>query len=497
MIVKKDQDEIQNFLVDAANVKGFCDAVYFPENENDVIEIFKIAGEQNLKITISGNGTGLTGARVPKGGIVISTEKLNKILEINSKEKFAIVQPGVLLKNFQEEVEKLNLFYPPDPTERNCFIGANVATNASGAKTFKYGATRNFVTGLTIILANGKVLNLSRGEFKFQNSVLNLDLTDNLNLEFSLPKIKIPIVKNAAGYFIKEDMDLIDLFIGSEGTLGFISEIKLKLIDLPEKILSAVIFFDEENNAFQFINEAREISYTTRKANKINIDARALEFFDFNSLKLLKEDYPQIPENANAAVWFEQEINSENEEFIFEKLIELIQKYNANENEAWFASNKNELEKFKDFRHAISWKVSEFVAQKNITKVGTDIAIPDSGFIDFYFYLKNIAEQNNFDYVIYGHFGNSHYHLNLLPKNQDEHKFAKEIYKQICAEAVKSGGTISAEHGIGKLKTEYFKLMYSENEIRKMAKLKLQFDPKGILGIGNIFEEEVLLKARS
>jgi len=492
MIVKKNQDEIQNFLVDAANVKGFCDAVYFPENENDVIEIFKIADEQNLQITISGNGTGLTGARVPKGGIVISTEKLNKILEINFEEKFAVVQPGVLLKDFQEEVEKLNLFYPPDPTERNCFIGANVATNASGAKTFKYGATRNFVIGLKIILTSGKILNLSRGEIKFQNSKLNLNLDLNHNLNLTLPRIKIPEVKNAAGYFIKENMDLIDLFIGSEGTLGFISEIKLKLIELPENILSAVIFFDDENNALQFINEAREISYTTRKANKINIDARALEFFDFNSLKFLKEDYPQIPENSKAAVWFEQEIDSQSEEIIFEKLIELIQKYFADEEKAWFASNKNELEKFKDFRHAISWKVSDYISRKNITKVGTDIAVPDSEFIDFYFYLKNIAEKNNFDYVIYGHFGNSHYHLNLLPKNFDEHKFAKEIYKQICAEAVKLGGTISAEHGIGKLKTEYFKLMYSENEIKEMAKLKLQFDPKGILGIGNIFDEKYL-----
>ena len=124
MIVKTSQDEIQNYLVDAANVKGFCEAVYIPESTDDIKAIIKKANNEKLKVTVSGNGTGLTGGRVPQGGIVISMEKLNKIAEINTKEKYAVVQPGVILKDFQDAVEAMNLFYPPDPTERNCFVGA-------------------------------------------------------------------------------------------------------------------------------------------------------------------------------------------------------------------------------------------------------------------------------------------------------------------------------------------------------------------------------------
>ena len=143
MIIKTSPDEIQNYLSDASNLKGKCDAVCFPENEMDVTDILKEANAKKIRVTISGNGTGLTGARVPQGGIVISTEKMNRIIEINENEKTATVEPGVILADFQKFINEKKLIYPPDPTERNCFIGGTVATNASGEKTFKYGPTRN------------------------------------------------------------------------------------------------------------------------------------------------------------------------------------------------------------------------------------------------------------------------------------------------------------------------------------------------------------------
>jgi D-lactate dehydrogenase (cytochrome) len=136
MIIKSNQDEIQDYLVDASNTKGYCDAVYLPENEEEIIRIFKEANTNKTPVTISGKRTGLTGGSVPLGGLVVSTEKLNKIIEINKDERFAIVQPGVLLSEFQQIVSEAGLFYPPDPTETNCFLGGTVATNASGAQTF-------------------------------------------------------------------------------------------------------------------------------------------------------------------------------------------------------------------------------------------------------------------------------------------------------------------------------------------------------------------------
>ena len=162
MLIKTSPDEIENFLVDASNTKGYCDAVYFPESREEIVEILKKANGEKTPVTISGNHTGLTGSGVPRGGIVISTEKLNKILVINTNEGYAIVQPGVILADFLEEVKNKNYLYPPDPTEDKCFIGGTVATNASGAKTFKYGPTRDYIKELEIILADGEILNLKR-----------------------------------------------------------------------------------------------------------------------------------------------------------------------------------------------------------------------------------------------------------------------------------------------------------------------------------------------
>ena len=154
--------------------------------------------------------------------------------------------------------------YPPDPTERNCFIGGTVATNASGEKTFKYGATRNYVLELHIILANGELLKLKRGELFADNYLLKLKTENGSEYKLQLPNYKMPPTKNASGYFSKINMDAIDLFIGSEGTLGVITKIKLKLVELPEKILSCIIFFNQEKDALSFINKARDISYQTQ-----------------------------------------------------------------------------------------------------------------------------------------------------------------------------------------------------------------------------------------
>ncbi|MDX9923857.1 MAG: FAD-linked oxidase C-terminal domain-containing protein, partial [Ignavibacteriaceae bacterium] len=164
---------------------------------------------------------------------------------------------------------------------------------------------------------------------------------------------------------------------------------------------------------------------------------------------------------------------------------------NADIDNSWFAFDEKNLEEFKDFRHAISWKVNEFITQHGFRKVGTDTAVPDNYFHEFYSFAKNLVEKQNINYVAYGHFGNSHLHLNMLPENEEQFIKAKSLYYEICKEAVRLGGTVSAEHGIGKMKREYFKLMYSQDEILQMARLKKSLDPNLILGIGNIFDENI------
>lgn len=494
MIIKNDPEQFQDYLSDASNFKGNAESLYIPETEQEVAEIIPYFNDHNIKVTVSGNGTGLTGARVPEGGVIISLEKLNQVLELNSHNKFIRVQPAVLLKELQDFVESKKLFYPPDPTERNCFIGATVATNASGARTFKYGATRNFVDGLRVVLPNGEIISLERGKHfvsKFEAVILT---ESGKEISFTLPSYPIPGTKNAAGYFCKENMDLIDLFIGSEGTLGIITEIKLKLLDLPKNVLSCVTFFSGEDDAFNFLDEARSTTIRNLETQKHCTDylnARALEFFDENALNFLRSDYPNIPDEAKAAIWFEQDFDG-SEDLVIEHWIELLRRHNCDEELVWLALDRNEQEKFHEFRHAISWKVNEFITQRNLKKVGTDVAVPVNHFRYFYNWMKQKVIKANLNYVIYGHFGNCHPHLNMLPKDDEEYLKAKQIYSEICAEAVRLNGTISAEHGIGKLKRDYLVKMYGEKTIEDMAKLKLVFDPNKILNLGNIFETKYL-----
>lgn len=492
MIIKKTQDEIQNFLTDASNFKGSCDAVYFPDNENEIAEIIIEANRSKTPVTIAGNGTGLTGARVPQTGIVISTEKLNKILEINSEQKFAAVEPAVILADLQNKVKEKNLFYPPDPTETNCFIGGTIATNASGAKTFKYGATRNFIEELNIILPTGEWLKLKRGGCKADQNILELKTESNKIITLKLPAYKMPLTKNASGYFVKDGMDAIDLFVGSEGTLGIITKAKLRLLPLPEKVISCVVFFNDETAAFNFLDTARSLSFEARDNNSKNeIDALALEFFDEHSLKFLSADFQNIPRDAKAAIWFEQEADSASEEIQINKWLDLINKNNGNAETAWFAFTENDKSKIREFRHAISWKVNEYIAKNNLRKLGTDVAVPDKFFRQLFASSKKLVQNAEIDFVVYGHFGNSHMHLNMLPKNKDEFETGKSIYHAICIAAINHGGTISAEHGVGKIKTDYLLEMYGRETISKMFEIKKTLDPNLILGRGNIFGQSI------
>jgi len=489
MILKTSPDEIQNYLSDASNFKGSCEAVYIPESIEEIAGLLKEADGSKTPVTIAGNGTGLTGARVPLGGIMISTEKLNRIIEINTEEKYIITEPGVILDTLQKEVNGVNLLYPPDPTEWNCFIGGTIATNASGEKTFKYGPTRNFVEELQVVLASGEIIELKRGMQKAKDYELELTTRSGRTIKIQIPDIRMPAVKNASGYFLKKDMDAIDLFIGSEGTLGVITNIKLRLVDLPENILSSVIFFNSEADAVFFIEEAREISFRTRLEQSDSIDALALEFMDENCLKFLIGDYPQIPADAKASVWFEQETSEENDEKLFNDWADLIARHNGNTETAWFAFSAQDKIKLEEFRHSVSAKANEFIARKKVKKLGTDVAVPDNQFRKFYKDCKTLVNNSGMKFIAYGHFGNSHLHLNMLPSNEEEYNRGKEIYRQICENAVRLGGTISAEHGVGKLKTDYLKMMYGEENVKRMAQIKKALDPNFILGRGTLFKE--------
>ncbi len=495
MLAKTEPDEIQSYLTDASNMKGgSATRVVFPETTEEVALILAEAAQESTPVTVAGAGTGVVGGRVPFGGIVIATDRLNKIKEIAREEKGgrAVVEAGVVLADLQKAVGENALIYPPDPTEWSCFIGGTVATNASGSRTFKYGPTRNFVRLLKIVLTGGEVIDVRRGENHIEpNGSLRLELPSGQVIEAKLPSYEMPRTrKHVAGYFVEPGMDVIDLFIGSEGTLGVITEIELQLLDKPEGVLSGLVFFKSESDLLAFVSDARTLSLENRlKGNGSVIDARALEYFDVESLKFLSQKYPSIPKEASGALYFEQETVTDSEAGLSSKWLELFESHRALTDDSWFATNEQDRRRIRECRHALPVMVNEWLSHHNQRKVSTDMAVPDKEFgamLDFY---KLRLRQTELTYVIFGHIGDNHVHVNILPRDDREAANARELYGEFIDRAVSVGGTISAEHGVGKLKRDYLQVLYGASHLREMAELKRALDPACILGRGNIFPE--------
>ena len=496
MQVKTQLEDLDNYLSDASNLKGgHCRKIFVPESADEISEILREANESNTPVTISAARTGTVGGAIPFGGYVLSLEKLNKIKEIRKHNLTAIAESGVILTDFQKAVEAENLFYPPDPTEWSCQIGGTVATNASGARSFKYGATRQFVNGLKVILANGENLNLVRGETRAEtDGTLNLLTEQGSRVKVKVPTYERPNVhKNVSGYFTGDALDAIDLFIGSEGTLGVITEIEFAVLPKPEGFFSGIVFFESEEHLLSFVNEAKDLSFANRKLKIANfLDASLIEYFDSNALEFIRGKFPETPENMAGAIFFEQETTAENEDVLLEEWNELLERHGADLDRSWFTTTDADREKMRSFRHALPVSVNERITQYKQKKVGTDMAVPDENFAGFLKFYKRTLGASGLDYVIFGHIGDNHLHANILPKNDLEAEKARHLYGRFIAQSIMLGGTISAEHGIGKLKSKYLNVMMGERYLNEMAEIKRAFDPRGILGRGNMFDEKML-----
>ena len=470
MQTKSNQDEIQSYLTDASFIRdGYADRVVLPETIEEISEILAVANRDRTPVTVSGAGTGTVGGRVPFGGIILATDKLNRIKRIVREDNggYGLAEAGVVLSDFQRAVDQQGLLYPPDPTERGCFLGGTVATNASGARTFKYGPTRNYVQGLKVVLASGEILDLRRG--------------DGSVLDVPLPSYHMPATrKNASGYFVAPVMDAVDLFIGSEGTLGVICEVETRLLPKPEGLLSGVVFFENEADVLALVADARA-----------HVDARALEFFDHESLNFLREKYPEIPDKAVGAIFFEQETRTETEESVLNEWMALLDQHHAFP-DSWFATNEQDQARLREFRHQLPVLMNEWFARYNQRKVSTDMSVPDEAFSGLFRLYKDTLRDSGLRYTIFGHIGDNHVHVNILPRDDSEAAHAWELYLRFLKYAASVGGTLSAEHGVGKLKRDYLRLFYNDDQLREMAALKRAFDPNGILGRGNIFSEELL-----
>ncbi len=496
--------EVELFLSDASNLRGRADGVIYPETEKDIVDFLVESHAHRTPVTVSGYGTGLTGARVPMGGWVMAMHRMNALNFAKDREpgapSHACAGAGVQLKILQSEALRAGLLYPSDPTSLLSFLGGNVATNASGSHAFKYGVTRDHVLRLKVVLANGDVLDLRRGRARAgadRKLILPVTHPDGSTgeLKLCLPDYAVPRIKHSAGYFVMPGVDAVDLFIGSEGTLGVVTEMDLNLIPAPAVILSFVVFFQSVQDAWCFADHAKEQSRINRNArNDALIQARSFEYMDGASLELVRAQYPDIPAGARAAIYLEQECQPETQDMLLDQWNALFEEYPGAAEDFWFGETPEDELRLRAFRHEIPLRIKSFLKETGQTKVGTDYAVPEKYFHEMLLYEKKRVEELGLYSVSFGHMADCHLHLNILPRNPEEHALAWELYEELINKALAFGGTVAAEHGVGKLKTGFLEKMFGTKVIREMAEFKKQLDPAGILGRGTLFEEKYLLE---
>lgn len=471
MIRKTQPEFVAPYLRDASNFSGGnAEEVVIPETSDELVAFLK---NENRPVTIAGAGTGLTASRIPSGGIIVSLEQLNKIAE--QDEGRVQVGPAVTLSELQNFLLPTDWFYPPNPTEAWASLGGTLASNASGSRSYKYGVTRDYVEEIELVLVDGRKTVLKRGT----KITEPLRLEDGSQISFPDISYQSPECKNAAGYFVQPDMDWLDLFIGSDGTLGIFTKIVLRLLPRPADFVSGILFFEEERSCWELIPKIK--SFEGQK-----IAPCSLEYFDHNALERLKSKHQNIPEHSKAALFFEQDV-AELKDYdpVMEDWYAFLSEENIMLDNSWFAQGAKDIQKFHEFRHDVPVIINEENSRAGRVKLGTDMAVPDKYFMPMMIFYQEILQTNGLDHVMFGHLGDNHVHINLLPEVSHRDK-AQQVYDQMIDQVLEWGGTVSAEHGIGKLKKKYFAQMVGPKGLSDLKKIKNCLDPDSRLGSGNI-----------
>lgn len=510
MILGNVAAEYPDYLRDESRLVGGADSISFPGTAEEAASILRTMHSSGTPVTVQGARTGITGGAVPQSGHVLNVSQMRRMSALASDgERWAVtVEPGVLmaelnaalhsrlfatdgwsqdsrsaLRRFATAAEQ---FLPPDPTEKTASFGGAIACNASGARTYAYGPMRRYVRALTVLLSDGTALEVVRGRERASGRTFVLG-----GRRLDLPTYAMPAVKNASGYYAADAMDLVDLFVGSEGTLGVIVSAELALEPLPSSIWGVTAFLPSEESAIAFVRGVRERPPEDRPV--------AIEYFGPTALVLLQrhqQDFAGFPGGADAscsAVYVEYHGGSEEEvaERIGE-MTEVLARCGGSDARTWIASDAVELKRLQDFRHAVPEAVNRLIDERRrrdpaITKLSTDMAVPDAHLDAVMAMYRRGLERLGLDYAIFGHIGNNHVHVNILPREQSEYEAGKELYATWADEVIGMGGTISAEHGVGKLKRELLARMYGSRGIEEMRAVKRFFDPAGILGQRSLF----------
>ena len=512
-----------DYLRDESRVTGYADSLSFPESEADIARILCSCHSDGRRVTVQGARTGLTAGAVPQGGHILNLSRLNRIrgMKQDSKGRFhLIVEPGVVLARLRQQIEDKRFltadwdetslqafarfqkappqFFTPDPTETTASIGGMAACNASGARSYRYGAIRAHIQALRLVLISGETLSLTRGQVRASGRSLTLQTEQGRTMHLDLPTYAMPRIKSASGYYVADDMDAIDLLIGSDGTLGVISLIELVLTPLPAVNWGVTCFFTTEEEALAYVKAVRQAR---------DRHLTAIEYFDEQVLRLLaehKRSHPayarlMLPPNSFRCAIF-CELAGDRETAVQDALFQLgdqMQAVGADPAGSWVARTAFDRDQLVFFRHAAPECVNGVIDQRrqrdpSVTKLGTDMSVPDDCLDQVMAMYHGSLLASGLEYAIWGHIGNNHVHVNILPHDAHEYSAGKALCRSWAGQVAAMGGAVSAEHGVGKLKAEYLAIMYGEKHLAEMARLKSCFDPQGLLGSGNLFGELAL-----
>jgi D-lactate dehydrogenase (cytochrome) len=482
-----------DFLHDESKKSGKADGLFLPKSAEELSAILR-ALPDGVPVTVQGARTGISGGAVPDGGVVISLTAMNRILGRSvaaDGTPTLRVQPGVTLAEVRKALDGSGLFFAPDPTETSASVGGMVACNASGACSFAYGPTRNHIEALAVVLADGDTIRVRRGGQKADGLHFVLRTDSGRVITGELPALPRPAVKNAAGYWVRPDMDLVNLWIGGEGTLGIVVEAELRLTPCPAARWGMLGFFPCEAEAVEAVRALRVYGRGAAGPHCLC----ALEYFDADALELIRTGapvtgllFPPFPRERGVALYAEWAWAGDDNG---EALGVTARSLGA---DAWVAADSVRLKMLKDFRHAAPERVNALIAERKrrwpaLTKLGTDLSVPDSRLADAMRMYRDGLGRERLESVVFGHIGDNHLHVNILPRDMDDYAAGGRLYGEWARQVVAWGGSVSAEHGIGRLKVGFLRAMMGEDGIRKMAALKALFDPRGRLNPGRLWRQ--------
>jgi FAD/FMN-containing dehydrogenase len=456
--IEKDPDVRNTYASDASGLYSVPEGVARPTSTDEVADLLRYADKDRVAVTAAGSQTSTTGASIADSGLILSLRGMQRIIDIDPAAATLRVQAGAILGDVKRAAAAQGLLLAPDPTSENeCTVGGAVACNASGARTFRYGATRRHVRAVTAVLASGDVIELRRNVLE----------------------------KNTAGYALAQDP--VDWFIGSEGTLGVITEVEFALMPLPERVIGLEVPFATESDALEFVVAVREST---------SVSARCVEYFDDRATVIARNDeHRAVPPAGQTMVYVEQEMVQDGGDAEFSAMLDawqaLAEKYAALADDVRVFDGAEALATARHFRHSVPATMNERGGKYRAAggrKVSTDWAVPHRALRQAISTSRGMASEAGIEPpVTYGHAGNGHPHQNYIARDATELAVINDVIEQTLHTVLAMSGTVAAEHGIGKLKRHWLRLQMTPMQLGVMRAVKLELDPHGILAPGNIF----------